>query len=184
MAERDEKGRFLDGTDAGPGRPCGYDTAMDAQAFKLALLGLTDAEMARFFDVSRNTLHRWKAENPGFRDAVQRGKEIADAEVAHALYKRATGMRIVSEKAWKGNDGKIVIAKTVTEVPPDTRAAIHWLANRRRGPWAAQDRGTPTTTQGNTPEEPGRDALESMTIEELDARIEVLEARRRIEREG
>ena len=177
MEKRDEKGRYLIGTGAGPGRNCGYDPAMDEQAYKLSLLGLTEDEMARFFDVSRNTFYRWKVENPGFRDAVYSGKEIADAEVALALYKRAAGMSVKSEKAMKGQNGEIVITQTVTEVPPDTKAAIHWLQLRRRHSWNA-------TSKGVAPEAnecPKCAATATLSDEELQARIKMFTERRQFD---
>lgn len=184
MDQRDQNGRFVVGSEPGPGRPCGYAPSMDEQVYKLSLLGMTDEQMARFFDVSRNTFHRWKTENSGFRDAIQRGKEIADAEVAHALFKRATGMRIVSEKAMKGPDGSIIITQTVTELPPDSRAASHWLANRRRTAWTAQGQKSEMERSASASETPERKAIRAMSQEEIQARIKVLQERRRIERNG
>lgn len=174
MDKRDGKGRYLTGTEPGPGRSCGYDPAMDEQAYKLSLLGLTDEEMARFFDVSRNTFHRWKAENPGFRDAVHSGKEFADAEVALALYKRAAGMTVKSEKAMKNKQGDIVVTQTLTEIPPDTKAAIHWLQVRRRHEWG------PTSAGGgeDSNECPRCAATAALPDEELAERIKILQERR------
>ncbi|OWV49689.1 hypothetical protein [Mameliella alba] len=150
---------------------------MDEQAYKLSLLGHTEAEMARFFDVSRNTFHRWKAENPGFRDAVHSGKEIADAEVSLALYKRAAGMTIKSERAMKNKQGEIVVTQTLTEIPPDTKAAIHWLQVRRRHDWSATSGGG-----GEDKNEcPKCAATAALSDEELKARIEVLQKRRQFD---
>ena len=185
MSDRDDKGRLLVGTDPGPGRTGGYDPAMEEQAYKLALLGLTDEEKATFFGSSRNTFHRWKTEHPGFRDVVHRGKEIADADVAVSLYKRAKRMVVKSEKAMKGKDGGIVVAQTLTETPPDMKAAIHWLQLRCRSAWNADDVSTDAgvlNTGSNGCLFPS-ETVQSMTDEELQQRIKVLEARRR-EREG
>jgi hypothetical protein len=178
MEKRDSNGRYLNGTEPGPGRACGYDPAMDDQAYKLALLGLTEGQMATFFDVSRNTFHRWKAEYPGFRDAVHRGKEIADADVAFALYKRAIGMTVKSEKALKNNQGEIVVTQTMAEIPPDTKAAIHWLQLRRRNEWSA----TEWNGGEDTNESSSRAALAALSNKELEAKIKVLEARRKLDR--
>lgn len=174
MEKRDGKGRYLTGTEPGPGRSCGYDPAMDEQAYKLSLLGLTEAEMASFFDISRNTFHRWKAENPGFRDAVHSGKEIADAEVALALYKRAAGMTVKSEKAMKNKQGDIVVTQTLTELPPDPKAAIHWLQVRRRQGWS------PASVGGGDDASKCPRCAEAAALsdEELEQRIKILQERR------
>ena len=41
----------------GPGRNSGYDVSMNDMAHKLALLGLTNVEMAEFFGVSEQTIY-------------------------------------------------------------------------------------------------------------------------------
>lgn len=67
MADRDEAGRFQSGHNLpGPGRPSVYDPSMAEQARKLALLGLTDAEIAEFFGVTEQTINNWKDEHPAF----------------------------------------------------------------------------------------------------------------------
>lgn len=180
MDRRDQKGRFLVGSEPGPGRPCGYDTSMDEQVYKLALLGLTDEQMAGFFDVSRNTFHRWRTENPGFCDAVHRGKEIADAEVAYALFKRASGMTVKSEKALKGKNGEIIVTQTVTEIPLDTKAAMHWLQLRKRGSYASEDGRTAELSPENERDLAQARKVRGMSTEELKARIEQYQKRRQI----
>ncbi|MCE8472376.1 helix-turn-helix domain-containing protein [Rhodovulum sulfidophilum] len=67
MTDRDESGRFQAGHSLpGPGRPSEYDPSMNDQARKLALLGLTDAEIGEFFGVTERTLNNWKAQFPAF----------------------------------------------------------------------------------------------------------------------
>jgi hypothetical protein len=62
------------------GRPIIYEAeAHCARAFKLALLGLTDLEIAEQFGISELTLNRWKAEHPEFRKSLKNGKVPADA---------------------------------------------------------------------------------------------------------
>lgn len=182
MNKRDQKGRFLVGSEPGPGRPCGYDPSMNEQVYKLALLGLTDEQMARFFDVSRNTFHRWKSENPGFCDAIHRGKEIADAEVAYALFRRASGMTVKSEKALKGKNGEIIVTQTVTEIPPDTKAAIHWLQLRKRGSYAYEDGTIVELSPEDERDLAHARKVREMTTEELEAQIKQFEKRRQISR--
>lgn len=182
--ERDSRGRFLVGTDPGPGRSSGYDPAMDDQAYKLALLGLTNDEMAKFFGINVETFHAWRREFDGFSDAILRGKEIADAEVAASLYKRATGMVVMSERAMKNKAGDVIVAQTKTEIPPDSRAAVHWLANRRRKKWGTAEEQA-DAIEAELAEEAGTapEALKAMTREDLQQRIRLLEARRKQDEE-
>lgn len=155
---------------------------MDEQARKLTLLGLTDEELATFFGVTTATLSNWQDRHTSFAAAIASGKEIADAEVAASLFKRATGMNVKAQKAFKGKNGEVVVAQTITEIPPDPRAAVHWLANRRRGRWGSYEeqeaarKAELEEETGTTPEE-----LTNMQGNDLDERIRVLEERRRQE---
>lgn len=137
MSDRDDKGHFLPGHSIpGPGRDSLYDPSMNDAARKLALLGLTDEEMAKFFGVSPSTFDGWKAEFPAFLCSVNDGKTIADANVAESLYKRATGEHVEIEKIVKNrNTGESSVIKVKTYIPGEAGAALNWLKNRRRQNW-------------------------------------------------
>lgn len=137
MTDRDESGRFLPGhAIPGPGRDSLYDPTMNDAARKLALLGLTDAEMAHFFGVDERTFNNWKVEFPAFFQSVNDGKTIADANVAESLYKRATGEHVEIEKIVKNrNTGESSVIKVKQYIPGEAGAALNWLKNRRRQNW-------------------------------------------------
>lgn len=138
MGNRDEDGKFVQGhSEPGPGRDSLYDPAMNEQATKLALLGLTDEEMAEFFGVSPQTFYNWQKEHIAFFEAVHAGKKVADAEVAHSLYKKATGITYEVERLRKDPvSGKSEVVKLTAYESPDTGAMKLWLTNRRRKDWA------------------------------------------------
>jgi DNA-binding XRE family transcriptional regulator len=122
------------------GRPSLYRREYDEQAYKLCLLGATDAKLADFFGVSEQTVNAWKTEVPTFLESITRGKEIADAEIAEALFHRAKGyshdeedIRTVALGA--GGGSEIVKTPTVKHYPPDTQAASLWLRNRQPKLW-------------------------------------------------
>lgn len=120
----------------GPGRSSDYSPEMNDAARKLALLGLTDEEMATFFGVHVSTYYRWKKEIPAFHEAVNSGKVIADANVAESLYKRATGEHVHVEKVVKNpQTGEHQVIKVLSYVPGEAGAALNWLKNRRRQDW-------------------------------------------------
>jgi hypothetical protein len=119
----------------GPGRDSEYDPSMNDQARKLSLLGLTNEEMADFFGVHVSTFYRWQATNSAFREAVNEGKTIADANVADSFYKRATGEHVQLEKVVKRPNGEHEVIKYMTFIPGDAGAALNWLKNRRRKDW-------------------------------------------------
>ena len=122
------------------GRPTSYRPEFAKQAYKLALLGMTDRQMAEFFGVTEQTLNNWKTSAPGFFESLINGRDIADADIAVSLYQRAKGyehpeddIRVVS---LGGNAGsEIVITPTIKRYPPDTGAAALWLSNRQRARW-------------------------------------------------
>jgi hypothetical protein len=116
------------------GRPTKYKTEYADQAYKLCLLGATDAEMANFFEVDEATINRWKEAHPEFCESIKNGKIKADAEVASSLYKRATGYKIDTVKVFQFQ-GEPVIVPVVEEIAPDTGAAMAWLKNRRKKEW-------------------------------------------------
>lgn len=120
----------------GPGRDSLYDPAMNDTARKLALLGLTNEEMAEFFGIGITTFYRWQNENSAFRESVNDGKVIADANVADSLYKRATGEHVEIEKVVKNREtGEHTVIKVKTYIPGESGAALNWLKNRRRQSW-------------------------------------------------
>lgn len=121
------------------GRPTKYKPEYAEQAYRMALLGLTDEEMAEVFDVSRSTFNQWKKQMPDFSDTVKRGKILADANVSASLYKRATGYEYPSEKivTLSIGDGisKVERVPITAVVLPDPGAALNWLKNRQPNKW-------------------------------------------------
>ncbi len=116
------------------------------QAEKLCAMGATDAEIARFFDVSVPTLSSWAAIHEDFGAALQKGGVVADATVERSLYQRAIGYSYESEKII----GEVIRAPIVVHVPPDVKAQIFWLKNRDPKNWrdrreAGMDGKTVTT---------------------------------------
>ncbi len=101
------------------------------QAEKLCAMGATDAEIARFFNVSVPTLSSWAAIHEDFGAALQKGGAVADATVERSLYQRAIGYSYESEKII----GEVIRAPIVVHVPPDVKAQIFWLKNRDPKNW-------------------------------------------------
>lgn len=119
----------------GPGRNSAYQPEYADQARKLCLLGFTDSELARFFEVTERTINNWKDQHPAFFHALREGKEWADAQVADSLYRRATGEEIIVEKAMKKADGSYEAVRLKQFVPGDVGAQKLWLTNRRGQNW-------------------------------------------------
>lgn len=116
------------------GRPTKYKDTINKLAYQFCLLGATDAQLAKFFEVSEVTLNAWKHKHPKFLKSITRGKMVADAKVAEALFQRALGYEHTEEKIFN-NQGEIIRVSTTKHYPPDTQAASLWLRNRQPRLW-------------------------------------------------
>ncbi len=118
------------------GRPSAYRAEYADQARKLCMLGATDANLADFFGVSESTVNNWKQVHPEFLESLKAGKQVADGEVAHSLYRRATGWEHGAVKIFlPPNATAPVLVDYVEHHPGDTTAQIFWLKNRRPDLW-------------------------------------------------
>lgn len=128
------------------GRRSDYKEEFNEQAYKLCLLGAIDEELAKFFKVSKVTINAWKKRHPEFLNSIKRGREVADAEIAHSLYKKGKGYNY-TELHRKKVDGTTVETKRIRKhIPPDTAAAFIWLKNRTRHkkfPWTDSNENIP-----------------------------------------
>ena len=137
----------LNGESKGRGRPPKYTDKVPAQAYKLCLLGATDAELADFFEVAESTINEWKQSHEDFSESLKRGKAQADAEVSDKLHQRACGyewdeavpIKVKEVTYDKGKRVKeterVEMAMVHKVVPPDTTACIFWLKNRKPSAW-------------------------------------------------
>lgn len=147
-----KKNKYAEGNNGG--RPTDYKPEYAEQVFRLCLLGLTDDELAKYFDVQTSTINNWKKSHEEFLEAVLNGREKADGKVAEGLYKRACGYafdevtyeRIAVDEAMQSpeemeedNQAMKIEAykkKVVTKhLPPDPGAAMNWLKNRQKSKW-------------------------------------------------
>jgi hypothetical protein len=113
------------------GRPTAWRDEFLSYGYRLALLGATNPKIADAFGVSIKTLEAWQRSKPDFKAVLARGRAEADANVAHSLYRKATGYKKTVEKSTAS--GKVVTLREF--FPPDTTAAIFWLKNRARDDW-------------------------------------------------
>lgn len=114
------------------GRPTTYKPEYAEQCRRMALLGLTDKQMADVFGVIEETFIRWKRAYPELFEAILEGKTAADANVAASTYERACGFTRKVQRP-VGQHGNIVEYEEY--FPPDTNAARMWLFNRQKALW-------------------------------------------------
>jgi hypothetical protein len=96
------------------------------------------------FGVDERTIYDWLVTKPAFSQAVKNGRAVADANVARALYLKATGqwtqpaVKIVAKIEILPNGTEVKsehIVPYTEHFPPDTAAAFIWLKNRRPDLW-------------------------------------------------
>lgn len=124
------------------GRPPTYHESFVRRAYKLALLGMVDDEIAEQFDITPRAFQAWKVKHPEFKQALIDGREEADADVAQSLYRRAVGGVIIKREYVSDPDkpdAPRVLKVTEQEVPGDLSAAKLWMHNRQRprGRWSS-----------------------------------------------
>lgn len=121
----------------------------EREAYKLALLGALEKDLADWFEVDTTTITYWKQTNPVFARALKKGKAGANMDVAFSFFKLATGfthpdIHILSNRVRTYNvDTREVteyteplIVPIVKYYPPSAFAAQKWLAIREREKWA------------------------------------------------
>lgn len=119
------------------GRPTKFEARFVQQARKMALLGLTQAEIASVLGVAESTFKVWMKEHPAMELAVKEGRVLADANVAAALYERAIGYSH-KETVLHQFGGRIIKTTVTKHYAPDTQAATKWLHNRQSKLWKSQ----------------------------------------------
>lgn len=96
---------------------------------------MIDKQIADKIGVSVTTLYNWKNKYPQIDKALASGKDIADAKVENALFKRAIGYTYEETKREGARGGAAKITVTTKTVPPDVTAQIFWLKNRKPDRW-------------------------------------------------
>lgn len=134
------------------GRPTKFKEEYIEQGYKLALLGMTDIQMANFFEVCEDTIYEWKNKHPRFSESVKRGKIMADMEIVNSLRQTCFDRQIPETQAFKvrnvfyNAEGKKVESEKVEYVevtrgiPADYKGIALWLGNRHPELWGKADK--------------------------------------------
>ena len=90
-----------------------------------------------FIGVSKTAFWGWYRQSEDLRKACAISKDITDARVEDALYRRACGYDYWEEK-WDLIEGELRLSqKFKKHMPPDTKAILQWLYNRLPNRWRA-----------------------------------------------
>lgn len=114
---------------------------------QMARDGLIDKDIAYNLGVAESTFNGYKKIHPDLLESLTEGKQVADARVESALYRKALGFKETVKKAIKCKEVLYDNGKRISEtehivyvdeevyIPPDTTAQIFWLKNRRPDKW-------------------------------------------------
>lgn len=146
--------------------------------FKLSLLGLNKAQLAVILcEGDEELLDHWLAEYDNFAAHVLKGQVHADAEVANAFFKSATGYPVRETRRRytvddKGVERLIYREETEKVVPPSVAAIELWLKTRQRELW-------PEDVRPRGPEDPGGKPIdtEEDPVDAIMGRLEGIRAR-------
>lgn len=128
-------------TKTGPKREFSPETLRTVEF--LTKLGATDKQIAEYFNVGVGTVEVWNRKYPDYIAARKRGGPEASMRVVESLFQRAVGMKYVEEEFTAIEiNGKPVpmekmrrVRRTTKWLPPDVKAAIHWLRIKERDTW-------------------------------------------------
>lgn len=106
------------------------------QARQLSQLGCTDFELAEFWQVTLRDIASWRLHHHEFAAAIKLGTEIPTDNVERAAYASAVGYSYKAERPIKNHlTGEIEIITYTAHKPPDMKAVIFWLINKRGEDW-------------------------------------------------
>lgn len=115
--------------------PTKYKAEFAEQAGRLALMGMTDMELATFFGVNKAQITRWKKRHPAFANALKENRALAGAAVVASMFKNAIGYEHPEDKVMGVEDGKPVIVQVTKRYPPNQAACQYYLSNREPERW-------------------------------------------------
>lgn len=88
-----------------------------------------------YIGVSKTAFWGWYRESEELRKVCNVSKDITDSNVEDALYRRACGYNY-TEDVWELVEGRLTLVRQfVKHMPPDVKAILAWLYNRRPNSW-------------------------------------------------
>lgn len=141
-----------------------WDPSYVDQVKRLCRLGMTDTEIALFFEIKIQTFWMWRAKHPDFVAALRTGREFAHERVERAAYQCAVGFTIQEIKLFH-HQGMVVEHPVDVYYPPDGKLAMRWLESARAKKWANPNK-VELSGPGGKPVE-----IENMDSKELAKRI-------------
>jgi len=116
---------------------CPYSEKDLEMITNFALLSATNEEIAGFLGIHASTFQRRIKAHAALRQALKRGRAVADANIGQRLYQRAYGYSHPDVHICQ-HQGQVIVTPITKHYPPDTGALAIWMKNRTRAmtnPW-------------------------------------------------
>lgn len=120
--------------------PKGYfEEDMIEEVYKLARFGLTNDEIADFYELNVNTVLHWLRTRPEFKKALQRGRLEDSLKAVASLHKQVQGYMVTETERTRTFDKNGVphVSTKITNkhVQPNITATIYLLKTRHGDKW-------------------------------------------------
>lgn len=116
-----------------------HEESMATEVARLARFGLTNEEIAEFYNITATTFQRYERDIKEFRDALMEGRMLDSMKVVDSLHKQALGYMVEEETLAEHvtRQGDIVMLKSKSKkwVQPSATAAIYLLKTRHGDKW-------------------------------------------------
>lgn len=110
------------------------------QVGRLVRAGMSTQQIAVFFGVTRDCIQGWKREYPKFKEACDKSKVDAIAQVADAVFQRAVGHEhVITKEVWDRSTQTKVELKETQILPGDPASQKFYLASRDPDNWAQRN---------------------------------------------
>lgn len=114
----------------------GVKVALDKVIYGLYLTGYSDLRVAELFGLNKVRLYELFEKYPELAVAKKSAGALANAEVAVAMKKSATGYYVEDEKAYQNRKtGEITKVSLKRHIAPNVMSGMFWLQNRESEYW-------------------------------------------------
>lgn len=111
--------------------------------------GMTEQQVAKRLGIAYSTFRVYRDKYPALSAVLKKTKEVVDAEVVGALYKRAIGYDVTEyEEVYDGAGNLVSRKKKIRHIPPDPTSMNLWLTHRQKAAWGAVIEATDDNTGG------------------------------------
>lgn len=111
--------------------------------------GANDKEVMERLGIKNSAFYVYKGKHPEFAETLKKTKEIVDAQVVGALFKRAMGYDVTEyEEVYDGQGNLVSKKKKIRHIPPDPTSMAFWLQHRQKMQWTAAVEATDSESGG------------------------------------